>query len=581
MQNEDIARIFEQIAALLELEGGNPFRIRSFRRAAETLQTLSFRVDRIMEENPERLSKVPGVGAGTMQRIGEILETGGCRELTRMAERVPLSLLDLLRVSTLGPKKVKRIWSELGIKTLEELQAAAAEGRLRGLPGMGVKSEEKILGSIELLLSTRGRHRLDHVRKAAAAIVGHLEEGVDLDRIAVAGSLRRWKETVRDIDILVTSKKPGEVVKTFLQYPEVREILANGPTRASVRLDRGPGCDLRIVAADQFGAALQYFTGSREHNVALREYAKRKGYKISEYGLFRAESGERAGGTREREVYTRLGLSFIPPEVRENRGELERAQEGPFPELLRREKIRGDLHLHTTASDGRDSMEEMISAALALGYEYLALTDHSGALPVVRGLDEEAALAQCRQVDRLNQSQPGLRVLSGIEVDILADGRLDMSDEVLSRLDVVVASIHTRFDLNRAAMTDRICRALGNPHVNILAHPTGRVLFRRRPYQVELEPVIEAARENGVCLEINGHPKRLDLNDVAARMAYDQGALIAVNSDAHSRKALDMIEYGVATARRAWLPSESVVNTYPLQRLMRVLRKEEYRAGLG
>ena len=284
MQNRDIARIFEQIAALLELEGGNPFRIRSFRRAAETLQTLSFRVDRIMEENPERLSKVPGVGAGTMQRIGEILETGGCRELTRMAERVPLSLLDLLRVSTLGPKKVKRIWSELGIKTLEELQAAAAEGRLRGLPGMGVKSEEKILGSIELLLSTRGRHRLDHVRKAAAAIVGHLEEGVDLDRIAVAGSLRRWKETVRDIDILVTSKKPGEVVKTFLQYPEVTEILANGPTRASVRLDRGPGCDLRIVAADQFGAALQYFTGSREHNVALREYAKRKGYGLAATG---------------------------------------------------------------------------------------------------------------------------------------------------------------------------------------------------------------------------------------------------------------------------------------------------------
>ncbi len=577
MENAHIAQIFEQIAALLELEDGNPFRIRSFRRAAQVLETLSFSVDQVMKEDAARLHKVPGIGAGTMTRIQEILQTGSCRELQSMGERVPLSLLDLLRVSSLGPKKVKRLWKETGIQTLEQLREAAAEGRLRKMSGMGPRSEEQILSSIELLLSTRGRHRLDRARKAADSLAEYLENMAGPERIAVAGSLRRWKETIRDIDILVTGSRADQTVQSLLQYPAVTEVVASGPTKASVRLGKGPGCDLRIVESEEFGSALQYFTGSKEHNVVLREQAKRRGFKINEYGLFRTESDERVAGSEEQELYSSLGFAFIPPELRENRGELEKARQGRLPDLVTAEQLRGELHTHTTDSDGKDHLEDMVSAALSLGYEYLAITDHSRTLAMVGGLDEEGVLAQCRQIDRLNLSNSGLTVLTGIEVDILPDGGLDMSDEVLARLDVVIAAIHSRFDLSRNEMTSRICRALQNPYVNILAHPTGRILFRRRPYEVDLEQVISCAREQRVCLEINAHPKRLDLNDVAARMAYDQGALIAVNSDAHSHKALHMIEYGVATARRAWLTAESVVNCYPLERLIKVLSKEEYR----
>ena len=577
MKNADIAQIFEQIAALLELEDGNPFRIRSFRRAAQVLETLSFSVDQVMKENPARLHKVPGIGAGTMARIQEILQTGSCRELESMGERVPLSLLDLLGVSSLGPKKVKRLWQETGIQTLEQLREAAEQGRLRKMAGMGLRSEERILSSIELLLSTRGRHRLDRGREAADALVEYLKNIGEPERIAVAGSLRRWRETIRDIDILVTGSRAPETVQSLLQYPAVTEVLASGPTKASVRLGRGPGCDLRVVGNEEFGSALQYFTGSMEHNVVLREKAKRQGFKINEYGLFRTESDEKVAGSEEQKLYSSLGLAFIPPELRENRGELEKAREDRLPDLVRTDQLRGELHTHTTASDGKDSLEDMVAAALALGYEYLAITDHSKTLAMVGGLDEERVLTQRRQIDRLNRSNPGLRVLTGIEVDILADGGLDMSDDVLAGLDVVIAAVHSRFDLSRNEMTSRICRALQNPNVNILAHPTGRILFRRRPYEVDLEQVISCAREHRVCLEINAHPKRLDLNDVAARMAYDQGALIAVNSDAHSRRALHMVEYGVATARRAWLTAQSVVNCYPLERLMNVLSKEEYR----
>ena len=577
MKNADIAQIFDQIAALLELEDGNPFRIRSFRRAAQVLETLSFSVDQVMKENPARLHKVPGIGAGTMARIQEILQTGSCRELQSMGERVPLSLLDLLGVSSLGPKKVKRLWQETGIQTLEQLREAAEQGRLRKMAGMGLRSEERILSSIELLLSTRGRHRLDRGREAADALVEYLKNIGEAERIAVAGSLRRWRETIRDIDILVTGSRAQETVQSLLQYPAVTEVLASGPTKASVRLGRGPGCDLRVVGNEEFGSALQYFTGSMEHNVVLREKAKRQGCKINEYGLFRTESDEKVAGSEEEKLYFSLGLAFIPPELRENRGELEKAFEDRLPDLVRTDQLRGELHTHTTASDGKDSLEDMVAAALALGYEYLAITDHSKTLAMVGGLDEERVLTQRRQIDRLNRSNPGLRVLTGIEVDILADGGLDMSDDVLAGLDVVIAAVHSRFDLSRNEMTSRICRALQNPNVNMLAHPTGRILFRRRPYEVDLEQVISCAREHRVCLEINAHPKRLDLNDVAARMAYDQGALIAVNSDAHSRRALHMVEYGIATARRAWLTAQSVVNCYPLERLMNVLSKEEYR----
>ncbi|HSR66678.1 MAG TPA: DNA polymerase/3'-5' exonuclease PolX [Acidobacteriota bacterium] len=578
MENRDLALVFKEIADLLEITDGNPFRIRSFRRAAQVIDNLNFSIQQALESGRrDKVESISGIGKGTLERIDEILETGESSDLRKLLEKVPESLLPMLKIPNLGPKKIALFWKELDITSLDQLEKAAEQGKLRDLPRMGEKSEAKILKAVRENRGGDQRFRLDDGREVSDVLIAYLREKTDLTRIAGAGSARRWKETVGDIDILVSCPDSAGVIDCFVGHSDVKEVLAQGDTKASVVLRRGLQADLRVVDDDSFGAAMQYFTGSKEHNVVLRERAKRQGMKINEYGLFRIEDEKKLAGRDEDEIYRKLGLDPIPPELRENRGEIEAAEKGRLPRLIEEEDIRGDLHMHTTASDGRDSIEAMAASALERGYEYIAITEHSKALAMTGGLDEEQLAEHCRAIDKINAETEGIRVLKGIEVDILSDGRLDLSDEALSQLDVVVASVHSRFNLSRQEMTERMCRAAGHPLVNILGHPTGRLLTRRKAYELDIEEVIKACLDNRVCLEINAHPSRLDLSDLHCRMARDMGALISVNCDAHDANMFRYLTYGLHTARRGWLTAEDVINTYPWKRLKKVLSKEEYR----
>lgn len=577
MDNIEIAAIFGQIADILELKEENPFRIRSYRRVADILKNAGFDISRTVRESPEVLRSIPGVGEATFAKILEIVETGACQEHQTLLSEVPASLLRLLELQNLGPKKIALFWKRLGITTVDQLEAAAGSHELQSLPGMGAKSEAKVLKSIKDYRSREGRIRLDRGVTISEAFMDHLRAGSHLDRIAAAGSVRRRKETIGDIDILVSSRKAESVISRFVDHPSVKETLAQGETKGSVVTRDGIQVDLRVVADDSFGAALQYFTGSKAHNVALRERAKRLGYKVSEYGLFNQDTGQKVAGAEEAEIYSLLQLDFIPPELRENRGELAEAELHQLPTLIARKNLRGDLHMHTTDSDGRNSAEEMASAARDSGYEFAAITDHSQALAMTGGLDEDELLAQVERIHGIRSKFPDFEILTGIEVDVLADGSLDLQDRVLERIDVVIASVHSRFAMTQKEMTARICRALEHPEVNILAHPTGRLILRREPYQVDLEEVGRCAAENRVCLEINAYPARLDLNDVHSRMVRDMGVLLSINSDAHSISMLDYMSYGVDTARRGWLEPDDVINTYSVGRLKKILSKETYR----
>ena len=576
MENKDVAAIFAEIADILEIQEGNPFRIRSFRRAAQIIDNLSFSVSGAIQEDPEKLRSISGIGKGTLQKIKELVETGRCQEHEKLKQQVPPSLLPMLELQNLGPKKISLFWKELNVSSLEELEEAADQQKLRTLPGMGEKSEAKILKAIEDHRRMQGRFQLDDGIEISESLIAYLESKISVHRIAAAGSVRRRRDTVGDIDILVTCEGPQKAISAFVQHPDASQVLASGDTKASIVLRRGLQADLRVLEDESFGAALQYFTGSKAHNVALRERAKRMGYKINEYGLFQTRDGEKVAGEKEEDIYRLLELPFIPPEIREGRGEIEQAEKLELPLLIERKDIRGDLHMHTEATDGKDSIEEMATAGTKAGYDYIAITDHSKALAMAGGLDEEGLLRQIEKIDQASAENPKIEILKGIEVDILAEGELDLSDEVLSKLDVVVASVHSRFNLSAKEMTSRICRALENRYVNILGHPTGRLLTRREPYSVEMEEVIEKARENRVCLEINAHPSRLDLSDVHCRMASEMGVLLSINSDSHNTQMLRYMQYGIFTARRGWLSSNDVINTYPLERLRKVLKKEEY-----
>jgi DNA polymerase (family X) len=577
MENREIARVFQEIADILEIQDANPFRVRSYRRAAQVVESLAFDIEGALKSDPDRIRSLPGIGAGTFEKIQELVQTGSCREHEELQAQIPGSLLNLLDLQNLGPKKIALFWKELKIGDIEQLEDAARKHRLQSLPGMGEKSEEKILKAIQEYRSRQGRFRIDFVDETADKIIQYLKGAVEIDRISIAGSLRRRRETIGDLDLLVTCRNPEDAMEKFIQYPEVREVLARGETKASVVTRASLQIDLRVLEPESFGAALQYFTGSKEHNVALRERAKRMGLKINEYGLFEVETDKKVAGREEAEIYERLGLPPIPTELRENRGEIERAEAGELPSLLELNDLRGDLHMHTTASDGQNTVQEMAEAAARRGYQYISITDHSKSLAMTGGLDEKRLRQQIEEIEKIRKKDPGIEILKGIEVDILAAGELDLSDEVLSELDVVIASIHSRFNLGRKEMTARICHALENPHVNILAHPTGRLILKREPYQVDLEQVVAVAVENRVCLEVNAYPARLDLNDVHVRMARDMGALISVNSDSHHTEMLGYISYGVDTARRGWLEKEDVINTFPISRLRKILRKESYR----
>jgi len=566
--NATIAAIFDEIADLLDIQGANPFRVRAYRNAARTIGELGTDL-KTLAERGTALTDIPGIGEDLSNKIREILGTGKCQFLERLRKEVPPAVTELLRIPGLGPKRVKALWHDLEIQTLEQLLRAARDGRIRALHGFGAKTEERILEAAQAHLTQAKRFKLSVAAQYAQGLVASLSKARGVKRVELAGSFRRMRETVGDLDILVAAEPDSSVMERFTHYEEMREVLASGPTRSTIVLKSGLQVDVRVIPEESYGAALQYFTGSKAHNIALRRIAQDKGYKLNEYGVFKGEK-RIAGGTEE-SVYKILGLAWIPPELREDRGEIEAARAGKLPKLVELSDLKGDLHAHSNASDGHNTIEEMALAAKARGFEYLAITEHSRRLTVAHGLDAVRLTKQIDQIRRLNDVLEGITVLTGIEVDILDDGSLDLPDSVLSKLDVVIAAVHSKFDLPRARQTQRILKALDNPHVRILAHPTGRLIDEREPYDVDMQQVIRKARERTVALEVNAHPQRLDLLDTYCQMAKDEGVLVAIDSDAHSTLQFDGLRFGVGQARRGWLEKSDVLNTRSLKELRRML----------
>lgn len=569
-RNEEVAQLLENIAELLMLKNENPYRIRAYTTAAQNIRALSEDIEEIARQG--RLDAIPGIGEALAAKIQEYLETGSLRYYEQLKQEVPVAAVDLLEVPGIGPARAHQLYEALGISTISELLQAAQEHKLRDLPGFGPKVEERIAREAAKLAQRSRRLLLGVALPVAEEVVRLLRPHPAVEAIEPAGSLRRMKETIGDIDILVASRQPEEVAREFTRLPIVREVLATGPTRPSILTRDGLQVDLRIVEPDDYGSALQYFTGSKEHNIALRGLALERGWKLSEYGLF-DQDGKRLAGRTEEDIYQALALDWIPPELRENRGEIEAAREHRLPQLVELPQIRGDLHVHTDWSDGHDAPERMVEAAIARGYEYLAFSDHSQSLGVARGLSPEQVRKQRQLVDELNERYAPFRVLHGAEVNILPDGRLDYPEEVLELFDIVTVSIHSAFDLSRERMTARVLRAIQHPAVDILGHPTGRLLPSRLPYELDMEAVLKAAAEHGVAVEINGQPDRLDLDDVWSRRALELGVLLATNSDAHSARQLENMRYAVATARRGWAEAQHVVNTRPLPDLLTWLKR--------
>ena len=572
MRNAEIAEVFSQIATLLEIKGEDPYRVRSYQRAAEMIANLTEELSAIRERG--ELLAIPGVGSSTAGKITELLDTGQCTQHQELLREIPETLFDVLRIPGVGPKTGKLVWEKLGIATVEALEEAARGGLVRKLPGMGEKTEQEILRGIGHLREYARRTNLGVAWEMARVIMGQLRACAPVDRMEAAGSLRRMKETIGDIDILITSDRPEEVMDCFVGLEQVVEVLAHGPTKSSVLTEAGVQADLRVVAPESWGAALQYFTGSKQHNVKLRDVAVRAGFKLNEYGVFRVKgkAEERVGGEREEEMYAALGLPMMPPELREDLGEIGAAREGRLPALIELSDIRGDLQMHSTWSDGHDTIAGMARAAKALGYKYIAITDHSVSETVANGLSVERLRDRRAEIEKARKAVSGIAILEGTEVDIKRDGSLDYPDEVLAELDFVLASVHSGFKMDREAMTRRIVKALENPYVDALGHPTGRLIGKREPYEVDMEEVLQAVARLGVAVEINAYPDRLDLKDVHARRAKELGVKLLINTDAHSADQLEMMHFGVATARRGWIEAKEVLNTLPLSRFKRSLR---------
>ncbi len=569
--NAEIAGIFEQIADLLEIEGANSFRVRAYRQGARTIKSYPRSMRELLAEG-EDLSEISDIGEGLAEKIAEIVETGELEMLEELKERVPIALIDMLDVAGLGPKRVQTLYEELDIRSLEELEAAAQSGEIRELHGFGEKIEQQILSDLQEAEDEHaGRVRIDVAEQTAEPLVRYLESLEGVTRVEVAGSYRRRQETVGDLDVLIISEKGEEIGERFVEYEDVVKVLSQGETRSTVELRSGLQVDLRVVAEESYGAALFYFTGSKAHNIALRNLALDAGLKVNEYGVFRED--EQIAGEDEAGIYELLGLAYVVPELREARGEVEAAQEGRLPDLVTLEELRGDLQCHTEASDGTATLEEMVEAARERGYEYLAITDHSAYLGIVQGLDEEALLAQLDEIDRLNEQFDDFRVLKASEVDILEDGSLALPDDVLKRLDLRVCAIHSKFNLSAEAQTERIIRAMDNSYFNILGHPTGRRIGKRRAYEVDIDRVLDAAQERGCFLELNAQPDRLDVNAVTARMAKERGIKIAISTDAHRTDELAFMRFGVDQARRGWLEAEDVLNTRPWKTLQKLFQR--------
>ncbi|MCL6466103.1 MAG: DNA polymerase/3'-5' exonuclease PolX [candidate division WOR-3 bacterium] len=568
MKNQELAQIFDQIADALELKGETGFRVLAYRKAARVLAELTEDVAELDREN--RLETIPGIGSGIAKKIHEYLTTGKMQKLDEVTSGLEPGLFVLLKIPGVGPKTVRLLHQALGVKDFESLKKVLTDGSAAKLPGMGEKKVKNILQAIQTAESSGERMYLNEAYELAEAIVSHIKRANVAEQVTFAGSLRRGKETIGDIDILASGKNPTAIINRFIEYPEKQQVISAGDTKASILVKTNGGLrqvDLRVVREDEFGAALQYFTGSKDHNVALRTLAQKQGLKISEYGVFRGK--EKIAGRKEREVYRALGLPYIEPELREDRGEIEAAKAGRLPRLVQLSDIKSDLHIHTDASDGLSSLEDIVTAAQKRGYTHIAIAEHSVSAGYAGGLTEDELLRRCETIDRLNEKLTGFRVLKAAEVDITPEGKLDYSDKALSQLDLVVASIHQAF--NREA-TKRICFAIEHPLVHIIGHPSGRLINKRPGYDIDLEKVIEWAAKFKKILEINSYYARLDLNDVWAKEAKDAGVLLAVNTDAHAVADLSWMRYGVITARRAWLEKSDVVNCLNLNHLLKLLK---------
>jgi DNA polymerase (family 10) len=570
VHNADIAAAFEEIADLLELGNDNPFRIRAYRNAARIVGDLRFDVAARLAADGE-LPKLAGIGEDLAAKMREIAASGSCRALEKLRRRFPAGITELLRLPGLGPRRVQALYGELGIGSLAALQRAARDGRLRAVAGFGEKTEQRVLEAVAARLSKQRRFKRAVAAQYAEPLAEALRRAAGAREVAIAGSYRRMKETVGDLDFLVSAAPGNRVIERFTACGEVKDVLASGETRASVRLAGGLQADLRVVAPQSFGAALHYFTGSKAHNIAIRKLGQAGGLKINEYGVFRGT--RRIAGKSEASVYAAVGLPWIAPELREDQGEIEAARRGELPRLVELADLRGDLHAHTRATDGRNSVREMALAAKVRGLEYLAITEHSRSETLTHGLDAARLGRQIDEIERLDRELRGIVLLKGIEVDILEDGTLDLPDSALERLDVVVAAVHRGFNLSRARQTARILRALEHPSVRVLAHPTGRLIDAREPYEIDMQAVIRRARERGVALELNAHPDRLDLSDAHCRMARDERALVSINSDAHAVEGFDVLAHGVGQARRGWLEKRHVLNARPLAQLRRWLAR--------
>jgi DNA polymerase (family 10) len=567
MDNKDIARILWETADLMEIAGDDSFRIRSYRNGATAVEGQIESVSAILRDPARKVTDIAGIGKGLAFVLKELDETGTCERREELLKRFPAAALDFLKIQGLGPKGVALLFQHFQIQSMDDLEQLCKDQKIRGLPRMGAKLEEKILRSIAQFKERSGRFLLSFAANAAGELASVIKEVEGIDAVTPAGSLRRGRETVGDLDLLVTGPNSEAALERVANYHRVYEVLGRGANKTSVKLGReGLQVDVRALPRESFGAALQYFTGSKEHNVAIRTRAVKMGLTLNEYGLFRADSGELVAGATEDDVYRALGLDWIPPEMRENQGEIELAAARKLPALVELRHMRGDIHMHTVATDGKATLDEMAEAAREIGYEYIAITDHSKALAMANGLDEKRVVAFAQRVRELDQAGLGIRVFSGLECDIMKDGSMDIADDALAELDLVIGSVHNNMNMESAEMTDRLLRALECPWLRVLGHPTGRLLLQREPFPFDFERVVDEAVRRGVALEINSSPERLDLNYQMARAAKARGARFTISTDAHHPSHLRGMRYGVTTARRAWLGPEDILNTLPLDR---------------
>ena len=579
MDNKAIAGILYETADLLEIDGQDSFRIRSYRTAAQAIEALPQQVTDLISE-PKKLLEVPGIGKGMLLNMQEILKEGRLAVHAELLKKYRPSMLELLKIQGLGPKTIALIWSAYQTCDLEGVEKLAREGKIRILPRMGEKHEQKLLKAIEDYRRIGGRFLLDAAEQVAARLVQHLSEVPGVDTVSPAGSLRRGRDTIGDLDVLVTGEAcvddacRDQLVKHLIRFPGLMEIIAQGENKISFRQRGGMQTDVRLLPPDSFGAAMQYFTGSKAHNVALRQRALKMGFTLSEYSLARLDNQKVVAGKTEEEIYGKLKLDYIPPELRENQGEIEAAANHALPALITLTDIQGDVHMHTVETDGRCTIEEMADAARARGYKYMAITDHSKNLAFANGLDDKRALEHIQRIRSANEKMDGIRIFAGVEVDILADGSLDLSDSVLAEMDIVIASVHSHFNQTRPQMTERFLKAIANPNVSLIGHPTGRILLRRDAYDLDLDAVLKAAAEHKVAMELNSYPDRLDLCDSHLRMAKRNGVKIVINTDSHHTSHMEKIRYGVVQARRAWLTKEDVLNTLPVEKFAKAMKHD-------